>query len=192
MQLLPVKFNRLALHALFVAGLCACLPLQAQSSESLLPNSSLEQADGSGDWPAGWARAKNATWENEDGNRFIRLTSPAPGAHVVLYQKVPLSMEVRALELTFKRRISNFTVGEQQWYDARIIMNFITADGKKVSNKRIPYTRRNSDGWETVTTRFAVPADVVAMEFMPSLFRVDAGTFDLDDVVLKPIDPAEL
>ena len=40
--------------------------------------------------------------------------------------------------------------------------------------------------------RFLVPETALTLEFMPALFQVEAGTFDLDDVVLQPTDAAPL
>ncbi|MFA6289360.1 MAG: hypothetical protein WC661_18415 [Opitutaceae bacterium] len=55
---------------------------------SIIANSNMEtdaDADGRPDgWPAG------GTWENEDGNHFIRLTSATPGSTVMLYREIGL------------------------------------------------------------------------------------------------------
>lgn len=173
--------------------LLALLPLFATISsgaDSLLPDGSLEKANSSGEWPIGWGRAKNVSWESEPGNFFFRLSSPAPGTHVTLYHKVVLPADVTALELSYRARVQGIEVGVERWYDARIIMNFRDATGKVTSGKPTPYYNRDTDGWKIFVHRIEVPAGSVTLEFLPSLFRVTSGTFDLDDIVLKPIATA--
>ncbi|MBI1248879.1 cellulase family glycosylhydrolase [bacterium] len=79
------------------------------------------------------------------------------------------------------------------WFDARIMLEFQGNDGKKLSGKPSPpYTNRNTDGWVEKTKTFLVPEDALTLIFMPSLFQVKSGTFDLDDITLRPTDPAPL
>ncbi|HEY9250484.1 MAG TPA: glycoside hydrolase family 5 protein, partial [Rariglobus sp.] len=42
------------------------------------------------------------------------------------------------------------------------------------------------------STSFLVPEGGVTLDLMPSLFEVKSGTLDLDDIVLKPVDPAAI
>lgn len=154
---------------------------------SLLPDGSLEKANSSGEWPVGWGRSKDVSWESEAGNFFFRLTSPAPGAHVSLYHKATLPSGTKALELSFRARVEGLEVGVERWYDARIIMNFRDSTGKVIGAKPTPYYNRPTNGWVVAVHRIEVPADAVTIEFLPSLFRAASGVFDLDDIVLKPI-----
>lgn len=173
--------------------LLALLPLFApitSAADSLLPDGSLEKANSSGEWPIGWARAKNISWESEPGNFFLRLTTPAPGTHVTLYHKVVLPRDVTALELSYRARVQGLQLGVERWYDARIIMNFRDEAGKVTSARPIPHFNRDTDGWQIFVHRIEVPAGAVSLEFMPSLFRVTSGVFDIDDIVLKPITAA--
>ena len=39
---------------------------------------------------------------------------------------------------------------------------------------------------------FLVPEGAQTLDFMPTLFNVESGTFDLDDVVMKATDPVPL
>lgn len=186
----------------FAAGALALLlaPLHAQPSPatapgaSLIANSSLE-LDADGDqWPDGWPRLKaGGSWENEDGNHFIRLTSPAPGAMVMLYTELRIPPKTAALELVWRQRVTGLKRGKQAWFDARIMMEFMDAGREKVSPAPKPAaTGKDTDGWVTKSVSFLVPEGAVFLKFMPALFNVQAGTFDLDDITLKPVDPAPL
>jgi endoglucanase len=73
------------------------------------------------------------------------------------------------------------------------MMEFKDAAGKKLSTKPpAPNTRKDTDGWVERSVRFLVPVEALTLEFMPTLFQVDRGTFDLDDVRLKPTEAAPL
>lgn len=167
---------------------------QVPAAASLIPNGTLEADKSAAGWPDGWVRAKSGvTWQEEGGNHFLRLAAGQPGEMVMLYQPVPLPAGVGALELTWRQRVTGLKPGKQPWFDARILIEFKDAAGEKLAGAPgAPYTRKSTDGWVTRSTKFLVPADARMLEFMPALFQVEAGTFDLDDVVLQPTDPAPL
>lgn len=181
------------------AGLAAaCLallfshPLPAATAYSLLPDGDFDKPGAKGDWPLGWSKAgSGATWETEDNNRFIRLTSLAPGRHIKLFETARIPAGTPGFDLSMRVRVRGLQPGEQQWYNARVIINFVTADGKRTASRQFPQFSRDTDGWQSVTQQIVVPPDAVAIEFMPSLFKVAAGTMDLDDIILTPV-PAEL
>jgi endoglucanase len=178
----------LTARAAAALALAAALTLgSAPAHASLLPEASLDKPNASGEWPVGWGRAKNVTWESEAGNFFLRLASPAPGTHVNLYHRADLPANTTGLDLSFRARVTDLMVGTEKWYDARIIVNFRTAEGKVISAPKIPYFSRDTAGWQTVVHQIPVPAGAVSVEVMPSLFRAAAGTFDIDDLALKPV-----
>lgn len=172
---------------------------RAKASKVALPGGSLvtngdfeTDAKGRG-WPDDWGHAKGGTWEKEDGNHFLRLTAPAPGQLIVLYRAIDLPAGVKALQLTWRQRVTNLQPGREPYYDARIMLDFKDASGKKLSGAPSPpYTRSDTKGWVEKSTKFLVPENALSLELMPALFQVERGTFDLDDIVLKPADPAEL
>jgi endoglucanase len=47
-------------------------------------------------------------------------------------------------------------------------------------------TRKNTEGWVEKTQSFLVPEGAATIAFMPTLFQVESGIFDLDDISLKP------
>ena len=178
---------------LFVAGIVS-EPLHAETGAPLISNSTLEtDADGDG-WPDGWINLKeNGRWETEAGNHFIRMLSTVPGTMVMLYQPVAIPAGTKALQLTWRWRITNLKTGKLPWNDARIIFELVDASGHKTSAQPSPvYANKDTTGWEQKSTRFLVPADAVLLKLMPALFEVAHGTLDLDDLVLTPVDTAEL
>lgn len=180
----------------FIARLAGGLPPdQAATTENvtmapLAAHPDLEaDADGDG-WPDGWPHPRdNSEWLEENGNHFIRLISTTPDMTVMLYREISLPHDVGAIDFSWRQRVSNLRVGDKSWFDARIMLEFLDADRKKVPpTPPAPATRRDSDGWESKQVRFVVPDGARTLKFMPSLFHVRSGTFDLDDLVLRPVD----
>jgi endoglucanase len=164
----------------------------ASATPSILPDGTFESIDPATERPVGWPGARAASWEVEEGNRFLRLRSSAPGRMDAVSVRVRIPAGVRALEHTYRARVTELKRGENSWFDARVIMNFKDAAGRPIGNAPPSYHRDNTRGWRTVSHRFLVPEDAVYLDYLPALFRVQTGVFDLDDIVLRPIDHVAL
>lgn len=193
-MMLP-SVSRTQIASLMLLLVVGTLPWTAIAEEAESPgiksNSSFE-IDSDGDrWPDGWATVNpGGEWVEEEGNHFLRLTSPAPGKMVMLYEEIPIPEDIEALQLTFRQRITGLKVGKNSWFDARILMEFLDGERKKVTpNPPAPTSRRDTDGWVTKEVSFLVPEGAKTLKFMPCLFQVAAGTFDLDDIRLQAVDP---
>ena len=191
---LPRRFCHRSLFACALAFLALNGRAADSTTASLVPNGSFEADKNSVGWPDGWVRAKGGvTWLAEDGNHFLRLAASQPGELVMLYQPVTIPAGVMALELTWRQRVSGLKPGKQPWFDARILLEFKDASGTKLAGApSAPNTRKSTDGWVARSTKFLVPAGAHTLEFMPALFQVEAGTFDVDDVAIVPTDAALL
>jgi hypothetical protein len=191
MTLLPSSLRRAALLGAAVLSVATSAPAE---STNLLTNGNLETASKDpgmpADWPAG--KDKSVTWEQEEGNHFLRLHSLEPGKTVMVYRQVALPADVKALELSYRWRCRDLKPGKQAWFDARIMMDFKDAAGQKLGSASAPYLRKSTDGWVEKTTRFLVPEGARTLDFMPSLFQVQSGTLDLDDFVLTAVEPGPL
>ena len=177
---------------LFAAALTG--PLRAADPVGpLLPNGNLESdADGDG-WPDQWPRPKTGgSWETESGDHFLRFTATEPGQMIMIFQQIAIPDSLKAIELTFKWRVTDLKQGKQPWFDARIMMDFKRADGSKLKGAPAPNTGQSTEGWVEKSVKFLVPEGARTLDFMPTLFQVEAGTFDLDDVVIKATEPGEL
>lgn len=161
---------------------------------SLIANGSFEADEKNDGVPDQWGKLKDAmSYEVENGNRFLRLKSPKPGEMVLLYREIELPANLEALELTWRQRITDLKPGKENYFDARIMLEFKDESGKKLPNKPSPpNTRGNTTGWVEKRTQFLVPKGALSLEFMPALFLVERGTYDLDDFKLAPIAAAPL
>jgi hypothetical protein len=111
---------------------------------------------------------------------------------VMLYQQIQIPEAVYAIELKFRMRVSNLRKGKQSWFDARIMMDFKDAEGRSSKARLRSNTGKDTEGWVERSVKFLVPDGARTLDFMPALFQVESGTFDLDDVVLIPTDPMPL
>lgn len=170
------------------------LAADSPPAKPLAGNGSFEADANADQWPDGWPRAKGGvTWQAEESNHFLRLTSAQPGEMVLLFHSIPVPGDCRAMTLSWRMRCSNLKPGKQPWFDARVLLDFKDADGKKLSGgPAAPYSRQSTDGWVARQISFLVPDGARTLDFMPALFQVEQGTFDLDDVVLTPTDPEPL
>jgi endoglucanase len=162
---------------------------------SLVSNGDFETDADNDAWPDNWGRLKvGGSYETEEGNHFLRMTSPAPGTMVMAYREIKVPADVKAVELTWKQRVSNLKRGKQNYFDARIMMNWLDDARNKVNNPGppTPNTNRDTNGWEEKSVKFLVPEGAKMLALMPTLFQVESGTFDLDDVVLRPTEAAPL
>jgi hypothetical protein len=165
-----------------------------KSPKSLLKNGGFQTDANADGWPDHWTKQKEAVrWEREGDNHFLRLKSPAAGEMVMVYHQVRLPKDAQALTLSWKQRLTDLKPGKQPWFDARVLLEFKDAEGNKLAGSpSAPYARKSTDGWVEKSTSFLVPEGAEMLEFMPALFQVESGTFDLDDVALETTDPAPL
>jgi endoglucanase len=159
---------------------------------SLISNGNFEIDQNSDKWPDGWPHpATGASWQDENGNHFLRLISMQAGQTVLLYREVAIPAGTKALELRWRWRTTDLKPGKEAWFDARVLMNFKDAAGKKLSPApSAPYLRNSTDGWKNFSATISVPDGARSLEFMPALFQVEKGTLDLDDIVIRAADTA--
>jgi endoglucanase len=166
----------------------------ALKADDIVPNGDFQKGAEGADWPENWGKPKaGGTWGKEDSNRFLSLKSETPGAMVMLYQEFKIPEGTEAVELSWKQRVTGLKKGTSPWFDARIMLEFSNVDRAKMpGSPKAPNVGKDTNGWEEKKVSFLVPKYAVYLKFMPALFQVEAGTFDIDDVVVKKIDPASI
>lgn len=158
----------------------------AADAESLIPNGGFEKANSAGTWPDQWPKPDGASWEDEEGNHFLRLTVPEPGKASLAYLKFQTAGGPKAYELRFKVRYKDVVPGAQPWFDGRVMMNFKDKAGKIVKGAPSAPSFRGSSDWVNKTVRLEVPEGADSLEIMFTLFQAKSGTLDFDDVKLLP------
>jgi len=186
------RFSRLFVVGALLAGGAALGAREARPA-SLLENAGFEiDADGDG-WPDGWPRptTPGLTWENENGNRFLRLTSTDPDQIVSIRKELPVPSGAAALKLGWRWRRDKLKAG-RVGQDFRFLVRFLDAEGRKIEPAPRPvHTRVNSEKeWREKSDAFLVPEGARTLVLEPSLIQVASGVVDLDDITLQPTDPA--
>jgi len=134
----------------------------------------------------GWAKSGVSSIESEDGNSFLRIESTKPGKMFMVYREVRIPEGTEAIKISWKQRVSNLELGTNSWFDARIMMEFADANRGKVSPKPpAPNVRKDTRGWDEKSITINVPEKAAMLKFMPTLFNVQAGTYDLDDIEIE-------
>lgn len=166
-------------------ALCVLMPtllVAAEPSPSLLSNPDFETAVDN--QPADWPMPSGTSWEAEKGNHFLRLHAAAPGASVTVYRQIPIQGGAK-LTLSGRFRWTDVVRGTENWYDARFLIEFKAAAGKKCGSPPAPLIFVGSSvSWEERQVTISVPAEAVTLAVMPALFQVASGTLDIDDLRL--------
>lgn len=173
------------LPALLALAIAPLPSIHAQTPISPLANGDFESDHDQDKWPDNWTRESGASWESEDGNRFVRLKQTEPGKMIVLYNAVPVGAQ-KNLTLSLRVRYQGVKPGAEKWNDARLIFHFKDAQRKPLNPDPAPlYFLGDSNGWQEKTVRLQVPQGAALLEIMPSLFQVQSGTLDIDDLNLR-------
>ncbi|RYG55899.1 glycoside hydrolase family 5 protein, partial [bacterium] len=162
----------------------------AQTPSNLISNGDFEADKDADKWPDDWGKLDHgASYETENGNHFFQLSYTKSNDTLIAYRLISIPVGTEALELSFRARTNDLQAGKEPWFDARIMMNFKDGGGQVVNpGPAAPYFRDSTKEWTQRSTKFLVPPGATSLEFMPALFQVKSGNFDLDDVVLKPIE----
>ena len=140
---------------------------------------------------AAWKAGAGVEIATDPASRFMHLEAD-PAKMVMAYQLIPVN-GIKALRLSYRARWKGVQRGSQMWFDARVILDFKDKDKQKVAGgPGHPSYTGSSDGWQPRTISMLVPDGAAYLEMMPCLFNAKAGTFDLDDISLVAIDPAEI
>jgi len=160
---------------------------------SLIPNGDFETL-GADNWPEGWGGARpGITCEVENGNHFLRLSSQAPDQMLLTYREIKIPAGTQAVDLSWRQRITGLQRGKQSWFAPTMMLNWLDDARNKVKpGPPNNHFGKDTEGWEPEDVKFLVPSGATMLAVMPSLFRVQAGTYDLDDFSLIPTDPAPI
>lgn len=184
MNTLP-DFLRLCLVAACITAPAAAVDT---ADASIIPNGNFETDLDDDQWPDGWGRGDGISWGEEKGNRFLRLTQPAPGAMTSVYLKIPIAPEVRRYRLSFRVRSRDIVRGTENWHTGRLIMHHLDANGNKVKPNPVhPAFTGTIAAWQEQVRILDIPEGTVAFEFMPALMHANFGTLDMDDITLTPM-----
>jgi len=155
------------------------------ADENLITNGDFERGN---DWPDGWGKPKaGGSLEKDKGNHYVRLQGN-PDQEVTLYLAIKVQAG-KAYELAYRVNVDKLVPGKEGWFDARIITNLKDDSGESFPGPKPVFFRKDSGKWVEKSVKFVVPEGATKLEVIAGLFKVASGTFEIDDFVLKEIDP---
>ncbi|HEX2950012.1 MAG TPA: hypothetical protein VHV83_10690, partial [Armatimonadota bacterium] len=163
------------------------LPVYAADTmpKELLTNGNIEAGT---DAPTDWTIRPGVTWEAENGNHHLRLTSPQPGATVTTVRKFLLQPNWGMIRISTRVRYHNIVKGSEDWHTGRIAMNFYDVQGKGVGHgPAVLNWIGTSETWKDASRDYVIPDGAASLMLTFALFNTQSGQIDFDNVSVSVI-----
>jgi len=171
-------------------------PAAAPEKQSLLSNGDFSLATKDPTWPDDWPHPKGTTWETENGTHFLRIKSTGPGETVLVYRQMYLSKPLPpGVEIRVRVRYTDVKVGKNSWFNARVMGNFRTTEGKGIrrgGDLPAPAFAGTSKDWVEQSVFARVPNIAGMIAIMPCLLEAAGGTFDVARIDVFPATEDQL
>ncbi len=168
----------------WLAALVLCVPVWAATeAPNVFPAGSFELLDGG--QPRGWNLLPGSAVRTDGANHYLEFTNADPKNSAWAMATLKLDPEWGSLRVSARLRVANLKLGSAGWHNARLILNFRTADGKDAGFPEGPQLRADSD-WVTQTVTVDVPATAATLALQPGLWGC-TGVMGLDDIVVTPV-----
>ncbi len=99
--------------------------------------------------------------------------------------RIALPEKAKSLNLTMQVRTDGCIRGDAEWKNARLDLQFIGRDGKRVGPWLKTFAFTGTHGWVFCEREYAIPADAVFIDVIPANYG-KAGTIELKQVRLVP------
>lgn len=152
----------------------------ASDAVELVENVDMETLDDKG-VPVGWGDATCRPMKDPDGNHYVRIVQRNPGTMTSIYRKHDIPAGCRKLAISLRGRVTGLVLGDEPWYDARVIANIKNAEGTVVKADAVIF-HQDTDGWERKSKVIDLPEGAVLLEYLVTMFNCKAGAFDVDDL----------
>jgi RNA polymerase sigma factor (sigma-70 family) len=156
------------------------------------PSNTFDELNDRG-WPQGWygegANPATISTVEEDGNRFLRLSSDK-----LIYQAVKGRYKLpdgwRGIRVSARLRMKNLKrkPNAQGWESPRVGFIFQTKQGDRAGGFQSSLEMHNDTDWKQFAVNADIPPDAVYIE-PAAIFQEAAGTFDVDDLTFEQTQP---
>jgi hypothetical protein len=146
-------------------------------------------------WPQAWDRGAEGqiSWEAANGIHFVHLVSMQPGQLVQVSQTAPIPPGLKGLNESARFRTSGVKFGKSFQNDARMLFQFLDAQGKPV--KPGPPNQifdSHAADWTEAGKGFLVPGGATRIKVILCLNRPASGTLDVSEVKLTSMSAADV
>lgn len=157
--------------------------LVAATLTELLSNSTLSEDKNWDAWPDGWPTGPGLSWHRGEPPElcYIRLQPVQPGKSVLVYRSLRLPAEANSISFVAKARALDVVIGPQPWHDARVVLEFLDSQGKKVGTPPAPIivSRGGSKDWKVFSGELAVPVGATNLSVLVAMFNCESGSLDI-------------
>ncbi len=149
------------------------------------PEGTFELQDENGA-PLHWTMNNRAQILQEDGNKFLRLTSESIKDTVFVSGAWKIKPEWKSIRVRARMRGANLKKGASPFDGARMQIIFMDANDNPLASIPPPIELKKDSDWLDLQTQVAIPPGATSIKLLPSLSR-SSGLFDVDDVLIEPI-----
>ncbi|MGN0855693.1 MAG: glycoside hydrolase family 5 protein [Kiritimatiellia bacterium] len=104
----------------------------------------------------------------------------------LVYQPVFFPKGTEGAVVSAEVRIEGVEKGDKPWFDARIMMDFITAECKKVKGGPALGGWKGTKDWFPVRKTVRIPDGAAGLALMPCLFNVKSGAMSVRSLSVEP------
>ncbi len=106
------------------------------------------------------------------------------GGGVLTEQRFDVPADVCRVTLSFRMKTTDVVPGDEVWKNARMILNFTGADGKRVGDWPDVFNMIGSNEWKTYTRDYSIPQGTAFIGVSPANLGT-SGTVEVGDISLK-------
>lgn len=181
------------LLALFTAITCVATSALGADAPSAAPlpavilDSRFDGVQIQGKSVAGWTIINGSPTVLQEGNRsFLHLQASETARTVQVRRWLPLNTDWGKLTVAASVRHKNVKRGEQNWQDARVIVEFFDEKNQKIgaSPKSMSWKGTSKAGWITESLDYIIPFGAAKLKIDPALLSVTSGTLDLESLTV--------
>lgn len=185
-----MRTARLCLAPLLILVFLAPAHAQADKPKNLVTNGDFEQVDDDGA-AVGWDRFKKhfAEVAEEDGNKFLRITSSAEGTQPMVSQKVTVPEGTEKVWVSVRMRTAKINIGTEGYENPRVQMSHYDAEGKLLGYGWSPKLLKDSD-WVTISNWYPLKEGAHSIG-LGCGFNNSTGVADFDNLIVSLTGPAE-
>lgn len=172
----------------------------AWASTNIFPQGDFERLDASGK-PIGWDRVPHVGWlrswganfeiVKEGTNHYARFTDNSSSVAdskkgVWLEAYLPLDPSWKYIRVTCRMRAKIRGLGGEDWFGAKVTMQFEDENGKAVRPyPPQPTLREDQPLWQFFAVRFPIPPGAKRLAIKPGLWGA-IGVMSIDDITVVP------
>ena len=149
------------------------------------PEGTFEHQDENGA-PLHWELDNRAQILEEDGNKFLRLTSESIKNTLFVSGAWKIKPEWKSLRVRARMRGANLKKGASPFDGARMQIIFMDANDAPLATIPPPLELKKDSDWVDLQTVVDIAPGATSIKLLPSLSR-SSGIFDVDDILIEPL-----